>query len=128
MNDPFNACLDVQAVVNLLLINKKESHLLISYNTKLLQEICFRTPTAIKYLGEEATSSLQERHSDIQAASSVYELLVGQIFIDGNSCILKVPNLLSIQMVPNYAVLEDSLQYDWATVARVKLMGINDVK
>lgn len=101
---------------------------MISYNSEVLQEICFRTPTAIQYLGEEAAASLQARHSDIQAASSVHELLVGQVLIDANRCTLEVPNLLSIQMVPNYPALADGSQYDWSTVARVKLMGINDVR
>ena len=101
--------------------------MLISYNTELLQEICFRTPTAIQYLGEEAAVYLQARHSDIQAASSVCELLVGQVSVNGNLCTLEMPKLLSIQMVPNYPVLTDGSQYDWSTVARIKLMGINDV-
>ena len=101
---------------------------MISYNTELLQEICFRTPTAIQYLGEEAAASLQARHSDIQAASSILELLVGQVSTEGNFCTLEVPNLLSIRMVPNYPTLSDGSQYDWSTVTRVKLMGINDVE
>lgn len=101
---------------------------MISYNSELLQEICYRTPTAIQYLGEEAAAFLQARHSDIQAASSVRELLVGQVSVDGNLCMLEMPNLLAIQMVPNYPALMDGSQYDWSTVARVKLMGINDVK
>jgi hypothetical protein len=102
--------------------------LLISYDTELLREICFRSETAIKYLGEEAAASLQARHSDIQAASSIYELLVGHVSVDGNTCTLEVPNLLTILMVPNYPALEDGSQYDWSTVTRVKLMGINDVE
>lgn len=102
--------------------------MLISYNSELLQEVCFCTPTAIKYLGEEAAASLQARHSDIQAASSVNELLVGQVLIDANRCTLQMRNLLLIQMVPNYPALEDGKQYDWSTVARVKLIGINDVR
>lgn len=101
--------------------------MLVSYNSELLREICFRTQCAVQYLGEEAATSLQARHSDIQAAENIFELLVGQVTIDGNSCTLEVPNLLSIRMAPNYAVLEDDLQYDWATVGRVKLMGVNDV-
>lgn len=102
--------------------------MLISYDTELLQEICFSTPTAIEYFGEEAAASLQARHSDIQAVSSVYELLVGQVSVVGNLCTLEIPNLLSIQMVPNYPVLMDGSHFDWSTVARVKLMGINDVR
>lgn len=101
---------------------------MISYNSELLQEICFRTPTAIEYLGEEAAASLQARHSDIQAASSIFELLVGKVSVDGNTCTLEVPQLLTIQMAPNYPVLEGGAQYDWSTVTRVKLMGINDVE
>lgn len=101
--------------------------MLISYKSELLQEVCFHTPTAIQYLGEEAAASLQARHADIQAASNVYELLVGQVSVDGNLCTLEMLNLLSIQMMPNYPVLTDGSQYDWSTVTRIKLMGINDV-
>lgn len=101
--------------------------MLISYNSELLQEICFRTPTAIEYLGEKAATSLQARHSDIQAANNVYELLVGQISVVGNLCTLET-ELLVIQMTPNYPALVDGSHYDWLTVARVKLMRINDVR
>lgn len=102
--------------------------MLISYNTELLRDICYHNSTAIEYLGEEAAISLQARHSDIQAASNVFELLVGQVSVDGNLCTLTVPNFLSIVMTPNYATTADGSLYDWSTVGRVKLMGINDVK
>ncbi len=102
--------------------------LLISYNTELLRDICFHSSTAIEYLGEEAAIHLQARHSDIQAASNVFELLVGQVSVDGNLCTLTVPDFLSIVMAPNYATANDGNLYDWSTVGRVKLMGINDVK
>ena len=105
-----------------------EGYLLISYKTQLLQQICFRTSTAIEYLGEEAAISLQARHSDIQAASNVFELPVGQVSVDGNLCTLTVPDVLSIVMAPNYAAAVDGSSYDWSTVERVKLMGINDVR
>lgn len=101
---------------------------MISYNTELLRNICFYTPTAIEYLGEKAAHSLQARHSDIQAASNIFELLVGEVSVDGNMCTLNAPDILSIIMVPNYPALDDSKIYDWSTVGRVKLMGINDVK
>ncbi|WP_173931669.1 hypothetical protein [Chelativorans sp. Marseille-P2723] len=102
--------------------------MLISYNSELIRDICFHASTAIEYLGEEAAISLQARHSDIQAASNIFELLVGQVSVDGNLCTLIVPNLLSIVMAPNYPVADDGSLYDWSTVGRVKLMGINDVK
>ncbi|MGO1121259.1 hypothetical protein ACTL6U_21395 [Rhodovibrionaceae bacterium A322] len=101
--------------------------MLISYNTEILREICFCTSAAIEYLGEEAAVCLQARHSDIQAASSISELLIGQVSFDANQLILEMPNLLVIKMVPNYPALESGSQYDWSTVSRVKLMGINDV-
>jgi len=107
---------------------QSEVYLLISYNTELLRDICFRTSTAIKYLGDEAAISLRARHSDIQAASNVFELPVGQVAVDGNLCTLTVPDFLSIMMAPNYAVADDGSLYDWSTVGRVKLMGINDVR
>lgn len=102
--------------------------MLISYNTKLLQQICFSTSIAIQHLGEEAAISLQARHSDIQAASNVFELPMGQVSIDGNLCTLTVPHVLSIVISPNFAAVVDGSSYDWATVGRVKLMGINDVR
>jgi len=105
-----------------------ENYLLISYNSQLLQEVCFSSPTAIKYLGEEAAVSLQARHSDIQAASNVFDLLVGQVIVDGNSCTLTVPHVLTIELTSNYPGTDDGSLYDWKTVARVKVMGINDVK
>ena len=107
---------------------QSEGYLLISYNTELLRDVCFHTSTAIKYLGEEAAISLQARHSDIQAASNVFELLVGQVSVDGNLCTLTDSDFLSIEMVPNYAAADDGSLCDWSTVGRVKLMRINDVK
>lgn len=102
--------------------------MLISYNTELLRDICFRTSTAVKYLGKEGALCFQARHSDILAATSIRELLVGKVIVSGNTCKLEVPNLVSILLAPNYALLGDGEQYDWSTVARVKIMGINDVK
>lgn len=71
---------------------------------------------------------LQARHSDMQAASNVFELPVGQICVNGNLCTLTVPDFLSITMAPNYVIVDDGSLYDWSTVGRIKLMGINDVK
>ena len=102
--------------------------MLISYNSQLLQEICFQSSIAVQHLGENAAVCLQARHSDIQAVSNVFELLVGQVSVDGNLCTLTVPDLLSIVMTPNYAAAGDGSPFDWSTVGRVKLMGVNDVK
>lgn len=103
-------------------------HLLISYNTELLRDVCFHNSTAVEYLGKEAATSLQARHSDIQAASNVFELLVGKVSIDGNLCTLTVPDFLSIVMAPNYGTADGGGLYDWSTVGRIKLMRINDVE
>ncbi|MDH7971465.1 hypothetical protein QH494_04665 [Sphingomonas sp. AR_OL41] len=102
--------------------------LLISYNSQILQEICYQASVAKKILGDAAAASLQARHADIQAANNVFELPVGQVSIDENLCTLTVSNVLSIVMSPNYAAANDSAVYDWATVGRIKLMGINDVR
>lgn len=102
--------------------------MLISYNTELLRDICFHTSIAIKYLGEEAAISLQARHSDIQAARNIFEVPIGRVSVDQNLCTLTIQNYLSIVMAPNYVATDDSSMYDWSTVGRVKLMGINDVK
>lgn len=101
---------------------------MISYNTELLRDICFHTSIAIRYFGKEAAVSLQARHSDIQAARNVFELPVGQVSVDENLSTLTVPDFLSIVMAPNYAATDDGSLYDWSTVGRIKLMGINDVK
>lgn len=102
--------------------------MLISYNSQLLQEICFQSAAAVRRLGQEAAVSLQARHSDIQAASNVFELLVGQVTVDGNLCTLTDGDVLSIEMAPNYGAMEGGALFDWSTVARVKVMGINDVR
>jgi len=101
--------------------------LLVSYNSQLLQEVCFQSSAAIKYLGEEAATTLHARHADLQAADNVFDLLVGQVSVEGNHCTLTVKDVLSIVMSPNYAAAANGNAYDWSTVGRIKLMGINDV-
>lgn len=101
--------------------------MLISYNSQTLQEICFYPAAAEKLLGEAAAVSLRARHADMQAVHNVFELPVGEITVNQNVCTLTVPNLLSIVMSPNYAVANGGTVFDWSTVGRVKLMGINDV-
>lgn len=71
---------------------------------------------------------MQARHSDILAAPSIHELLVGRVTVNGYACTLEVPSLVSIILMPNYSLLQDGEEYDWSTVARVKIMGINDVR
>lgn len=100
----------------------------ISYNSRLLQEICFQTSVAVKYFGEELTHGLQARHADILAANHVYDIPIGQVIVKGNECKLEFPQGLSFQMTPNYGAGIESGQYDWATVGRVKIMRINDVE
>lgn len=107
---------------------QSEVSLLIAYNTELLRDICFHTSAAIQYLGEKAAISLQARHSDIQAADNVFELPVGQVSVNGNLCTLTIPDFLSIVLAPNYPDIGNGSLYDWSTVGRVKLMGINNVK
>jgi hypothetical protein len=102
--------------------------LLISYQSQLLQEICFQSSLAIQHLGEEAAVCLQARHSDIQAARNVFELLVGKVTVEGNLCKLTVPDILSIVMAPNYGASGSGTLYDWSTVGRIKVIGINDVR
>jgi hypothetical protein len=102
--------------------------LLISYNSQVLQEICFNPATATKLLGETAAVTLQARHADLEAADNVFELPVGKIAINRNVCTLTVSNVLSIVMSPNYAAANDGAVLDWSTVGRVKLMGINNVE
>lgn len=102
--------------------------MLISYNTELLQDVCFRDSSAVEYLGKEAAALLQARHSDIMAASNVFEIPVGQVSVDGNLCTLNVSNILSIELAPNYPPQKEDSLYDWNTVERVKVIGINNVK
>ena len=100
--------------------------MLISYQSQLLQEICFHSTLAVQQLGVEAEVCLQARHSVIQAARNVFELLVGGVTIEGNLCTLSVPDVLSIVIAPNYG--DSGYLYDWSTVERIKVMGINDVR
>lgn len=102
--------------------------MLISYNSSKIQEICFLASSAAKQLGVEAARSLQARHADLQAAENINDVLVGQISIDENLCILTMQDLLTIEMIPNYGPIEEGDVYDWSTVERVKIVGINDVR
>ncbi len=102
--------------------------MIISYNSGTLQEICFISATAENRLGDAAAKSLQARHADLLAAKNVFDLPVGKIFFDGAQCTLALGDLLSINMVPNYPAVGEGADYDWATVGRVKIMGINGVE
>jgi hypothetical protein len=104
-----------------------EIHLLISYNSQKLQEICFSSSVAVKSLGEIAAECLRDRHSDFQAAGNVYELPIGQVDIVKNVCTLTILNVLTVVMTPNYTGLNVDSHYDWETVRRVKVMEINGV-
>jgi hypothetical protein len=72
--------------------------------------------------------SLYARHADLLAADNVFELPVGAVSINDNLCTLTIQDILSIVMTPNYAVATDSRAYDWSTVGRIKLIGVNDVR
>lgn len=102
--------------------------MLISYNSQLLQEICFQTPIALEHFEEEITHDLQARHADILAARNVYELPIGQVIVNGNDCKINFSKILSIDITPNYGAEIEIGQFDWATVRRVKIMRINDVE
>ena len=102
--------------------------MLISYNTELIQNICFKNSVAIEYLGNEAAKSLQARHADIEAAGNIYELLVGRVTTDEDRCALVVSDILTIKMIQNYTASSDGTIYDWSTVSRVKIVGINHVE
>ena len=102
--------------------------MLISYNSQALQEICFYPAAARKLLGDDAAVSLQAKHADLQAADNVFQLPVGEVTVSQNTCTLTVRNVLSIVMAPNYPVGNDDAVFDWSTVGRIKLMGVNDVE
>jgi hypothetical protein len=102
--------------------------LLVSYNSQAILEICFHPAAARKLLGDDAAASLQARHADLQAADNVFQLPVGEVTVSQNTCTLIVRNVLSIVMAPNYPAANDGAVFDWSTVGRVKLMGVNDVE
>lgn len=102
--------------------------MLISYNSALIQDICYNSSTAAEYIGEEAAKLLQARHSDIQAAMNIYDLPIGYITFDKNVCTLKVSEILSLAIVPNYRLANEIDLFDWSTVERIKIMRINNVK
>lgn len=103
----------------------KRTTLLVSYNSKALQEICYQHALAVNLLGEDAALSLQARHADLQAANTVLELPIGELEMHGIYCTLKFRDILTILMAPNYGTAE---AYDWSTVRRIKLLGVNDVE
>jgi hypothetical protein len=102
--------------------------LLISYNSQLLQEVCYKHASAVQYLGEEIADYLHDRHADLLAVDNVLELPIGEISIAQNLCTLAYKGVLSIRMVPNYVTGALAEVYDWSTVERVKLMAINNVE
>lgn len=99
----------------------------ISYNSENLQEICNKSSSAIDALGEERALFLQARLADIQASDTVFDLPLGERSITNNDCTLKYKNSFSIRLTPNYGPLGAGQAYDWTTVRRVKIMGVNNV-
>jgi hypothetical protein len=104
-----------------------ENHLLIAFNSKALQEICHQSSAAIKSLGAVSADALHARLSDIQAALNVFDLPVGNVTIYENNCHYIYKDLVRVLMVPNYGVIDPGEVFDWESVHRIKIMGINDV-
>ena len=100
--------------------------MVISYNTKSLQQLCFDSEFAIVEIGKEAAISLRARHEEIRAARNVHDIPYGRISTEGNLCCLEVPNILTIEMMPNYPE-KIGISFDWTSVHRIKLMRINNV-
>ena len=70
---------------------------------------------------------LQARLADMQASETVFDLPLGKPVLNGNDCTLQYKNSFSIQLTHGYRDLEAGQAYDWKTVKRVKIMGINNV-
>lgn len=102
--------------------------MLISYDTALIQDICFNSSAAIKHIGSKAAKLLQVRHSDILAASNIFDLPIGNITFNRNECRIVSSDILSLAIVPNYRLDNENDLFDWETVERVKIVGINNVR
>lgn len=103
----------------------------LAFDTISLRSICERDDVAIGELGPAVAETLKHRLSDLRAATSVYDLIVGHPRILENA---ENPQLMAIDICNDYRIIfcanhqrnpaETNGNIDWQKVSRVKILRI----
>ena len=102
----------------------------LSFESKALRAICENETEAKSKLGTKAASLLQHRLADLEAASSIDDLLLGNPRLrdgaGGDTMVLDLCDGYIIAFTANHEknpVTEDN-QLDWGRVTRIKIIDI----
>ncbi|WP_061227202.1 hypothetical protein [Leptospira interrogans] len=110
----------------------KIKYLILAFQNVQLRKLCERESQALKFLGEPVSSKLRNRLSDLRAASSVQDLVLGDLIDElGSSENIKI---FSIDLGTNYEMvcisnhnpqpLLSPSKIDWQRVFRIKIIKI----
>ena len=114
-----------------LYFNKTNYNILeLSFETKLLRQLCEKEVKAKMKFGEIQAGKLKRRLADLHASENVNDLIVGNPRIlagsDNQQYILDIDSEISLIFCANHITnpLSESGQIDWSKVSRIKIMEI----
>lgn len=102
----------------------------ISFETKKLRELCYNGEWANESLGAEIATLLRGRLKDVDAASNIFDLPLGDPHqvLSGRKeiCVIKLGQLAELHFIANHNENPRSAEgkIDWEKVSRVKLVAI----
>ncbi|WP_036043688.1 hypothetical protein [Leptospira alstonii] len=110
----------------------KIKYLILAFQNVQLRSLCEKSSQALKFLGEPVSNKLRNRLSDLRAASSVQDLVLGEIIDElGNS---ENNKIFTIDLGNNYEMvcisnhnpqpLLSPSKIDWQRVFRIKIINI----
>lgn len=103
--------------------------MVLAFENKSLRQICEQPDIAEQELGTASQKLLQNRLSDIRAANSVLDLVVGNPRARppaGSSYLINIGKEFTLELVPNHTTPRINAEgyVDWHKVRRIKLIGI----
>lgn len=102
----------------------------LAFDTISLRTICENEQHAISELGVEVAEVLKHRLADLQAATSVKDIIVGRLpefnGTEANHLAIYLSNKHSIVLCANHPKnpMTDTGEIDWERVSRVKILRI----
>lgn len=105
------------------------SKLEISYRFQWLRDVCEDDSRAAAKFGKAVAKALRARLSDINAASTVMQLVVGKPFPVGNQDFkVELADGFRLVFSSNHKTTRNSTNpIDWATITRIKIIGIEKI-
>lgn len=105
----------------------------LAFETRLLRTICERETESRHWLGKPVADALRHRLADLQAASSISDLVAGSPRMENHQGTERLVILLAdnqeVVMVPNHREisLNESGMLDWSAVTRLKIVRIGGI-